>query len=116
MVVHRQPESSRVMTFFPSAANSLPMRLTRWISVPTAKLVPDGASRIIFSRPSVEPMPSAFWQTSQRHSGCTITRMPGILRANVVDVLGQEALMDRAVAFPQNYFGVLQAARESGRR
>ena len=29
MVVHRQPESSRVMTFLPSAANSLPMRLTR---------------------------------------------------------------------------------------
>src|SRR5581483_700674 len=29
MVVHRHPESSSVITFFPSAANSLPMRLTR---------------------------------------------------------------------------------------
>src|SRR5437660_11651580 len=29
MVVHRHPESSSVMTFFPSAANSLPIRFTR---------------------------------------------------------------------------------------
>src|SRR6185437_5721440 len=47
MVVHRHPESSSVITFFPSAANSLPMRFTRWISVPTANMLPEGAWRII---------------------------------------------------------------------
>src|SRR6266550_4047358 len=58
MVVQRQPESSSVITFFPSDANSLPMRLTRWISVPTANMVPAGEFRISFSKPSVDPIPS----------------------------------------------------------
>ncbi len=34
---------------------------------------------------------------------------PGIFRADVIDVLRQEALMHRAVALPENDFGFLQA-------
>src|SRR5580698_7051670 len=77
MVVQRQPESSRVMIFLPSAAKRLARRLTRWISVPMAKVEPDGASSTIWMRRSVLPRASAFWQTSQRHSGWTMTWMPG---------------------------------------
>src|SRR5712671_1477731 len=64
--------------------------VTRWISVPTANMAPDGASRIIFSKPSVEPTASAFWQTSRRHAGWAITRMPGYLARTLSTCSGRK--------------------------
>src|SRR4029077_11418579 len=56
---------------------SLLSRFTKWISVPTAHSLPTGAASIAFTIPSVEPISSASCATSNRHSGCTITRIPG---------------------------------------
>ena len=47
-------------------------------SVPTVHFEPGGLSRTVLRMPSVDPMASAFCATSKRHSGCTITRTPGI--------------------------------------
>src|ERR1700757_4816202 len=65
IVVHRHPESSSVTTCLPSGAKCFASRLTRWISVPTAKLEPSGAFSTTSIMRSVEPIASAFWQTSQ---------------------------------------------------
>src|SRR5262249_22574178 len=67
MVVQRHPESSSVLTCL--SGFSLARRFTRWISVPMANEVPAGASSTTLMRWSVEPISSAFRQTSQRHSG-----------------------------------------------
>ena len=76
MVVHRQPESSSVMTRF--------VRIVLRQPVDQVNFGADGELRSrrrvlhdVLMMWSVEPMPSAFWQTSQRHSGWTMTWMPG---------------------------------------
>ena len=62
-------------------------------------------------RRSVEPMASAFWQTSQRHFGVHDDLDAGVFRAHRIDMLGQKALMDRAMALPQDDFRSPQPVR-----
>ena len=42
IVVHRQPESSSVITFLPSAANSFPMKALVYVSLKRSVLDPQG--------------------------------------------------------------------------
>ncbi len=76
-------------------------RWTRWISVAMARAVPAGASSTALMMKSVDPTWSASSTTSWEHSGCTTTMPSGLLWPEGGDVRRAEALVDRAVAFPE---------------
>ena len=63
MVEQGQTTESRQKTVL--SGFSCAMRLTRLISVPTAHVVPLGASSMVLMIVSVEPFASAAWTTSR---------------------------------------------------
>ncbi len=105
MVVQRQPESSRVMIFLPSAAKRLASRLTRWISVPMAKIEPAGASIDDLDKALSAAEGVGFLADFPAALGVDDDLDAGILGADLIDMAGQEALMDGAVAFPEGGCG-----------
>ena len=104
MVEHGQTSGSSDTTVLSGCSSS--SRFTRWISVPTPMTAPAGASSTARMMKSVDPTSSAISTTSWAHSGWMTTMPAGVLGPEGVDVLGSEALVDRAVALPQQQGGV----------
>lgn len=69
IVEHMQTVGDMKWIFFASCLHSSCRRLTRLSSVATSQRDPASASRTFFRMYSVEPMKSAFWQTSKLASG-----------------------------------------------
>ena len=105
MVEHGHTRGSSDTTVLSGCSSS--RRLTRWISVPTPMTDPAGASSTARMMKSVDPTSSASSTTSWAHSGWMSTMPVGVLGPEGVDVLGPEALVDRAVALPQQQGGLL---------
>ena len=114
MVVHRQPESSRVMTFLllrseflAHAVDQMNFRAYGEHADPGRRVCDHldqafgGADAIGF----LANFPAAFRMHNHLDAG--------ILGANVVHMLGQKALMHRAMSLPQNHFRCAQAFRQS---
>ena len=89
-------------------------RLTRWISVPTPMTEPAGACCTARMMKSVEPTWSASSHTSWRALRVHDDDAVGVLGAEGGDVLRPEALVDRAVALPEQEGGVLEVGLASG--
>ena len=53
--------------------------------------------------PAVEPTKSASASTSGGHSGCAMTRTPGMVGAIAAQLLAREALVHHAAAFPEDH-------------
>ena len=82
-------------------------RCTRWISVATAMVEPAGAASTAWMMKSVEPTWSASSHTSWAHSGWAMTMPSGCSARKASTWAGPEALVDRAVALPQQEGGLL---------
>ncbi len=99
MVAHMQTIGDRkwiVLSGF-----SWARRLTRCSSVPTPQVEPAGADEMVLMMNSVEPTRSAASTTCIMHSGWTRILLSGNRFAELLDVIGLEHLMDRAVASPE---------------
>ncbi len=73
-------------------------------SVPTAHFVPGALSRTVFRMPSVDPIASDFWATSNRHSGWTITLTPGISARRRSTISGVNRLCTEQCPFQSTTF------------
>ena len=71
-------------------------------SVPTVHFVPAGLSRTVFRMPSVEPIDVGLLRHLESALGMDDHLHPGDLGPPLVDHLGGEAVVHRAVALPEH--------------
>jgi len=82
MVVHRQPESSSVMNLLPFRGKFFAHAIHQMNFRSDSEHCSRGCLSNHFEQASVEPIPSAFWQTSHRTLDAQSRECPDISRGH----------------------------------